>query len=401
MKLIFKASSRNGKIVKGTLEAKDIPEAAVYLRRQNLYPISITKDTGSALTKIFPFLSKTSTGDLVFFTRQVASMLTAGLTLMQSLKILKEQLEKQSMRDVLAAITADVEAGKSFSTAIGNFPDFFSPIYISLVKAAEKSGLLDKVLLRIADNLEKQQKLKSTIKGALIYPAVILVGMAGVMMIMMVVVIPQLGSLYKNLNVSLPLPTLIVLSLSQFLVFAWPLVIAGFVFLAYLYRRWYKSDTGRLIIDDMFLKIPGFGKLVKKTILTEITRTLGLLIGSGTLVVEAIRHAADTTGNVHYKKAMVDVASKVEKGVGMGDALSYSVLFPPIVIEMVRIGEQTGKLDDALMRLSEYFEREVDQAVKTITTLFEPIVIGILGIGVAFLLFAVITPIYSLLSSFQ
>lgn len=401
MKLRFKATSKEGKIIKGSLEAKNVSEAAGYLRRQQLYPIQITEEKGNPLLSLLPFIGKIGSSDVVFFTRQIASMLTAGITLMQSLRILKEQIEKPAMQEILTTITSDVEAGKPFSLAISVYPRVFSPVYISLVKAAESSGLLDKVLVRIADNLEKQQKLKSTIKSALIYPIIILIGMVGVMMIMMIVVIPQLGTLYKSLNVPLPLPTLIVLGMSQFFVYAWPVMIGLFVLSVYLFRRWHRTETGKLVIDDLLLKIPIIGKLVKKTILTEITRTLGLLIGSGAMVVASIRQTAETTGNIHFKNAMDDVSHKVEKGVTMGESMGYHILFPPILVEMVKIGEQTGKLDESLMHLSEYFEREVDQAVKTLTTLFEPLVIALLGIGVAFLLFAVITPIYSLLSSFQ
>ncbi|MBI4079411.1 MAG: type II secretion system F family protein [Candidatus Levybacteria bacterium] len=401
MRLVYKATTKEGKILRGVVEAGSVKEAAAYLRKLQYFPISINKKTEGNLLSNIPFFSKSGTGDLVFFTRQLSSMLLAGLTLMQALTILKEQMEKPLMREMVKTITTDVEAGKTFSLAIENYPEFFSPVYVSLVKAAENTGLLDKILLRIADNLEKQQRLKSTIKGALIYPVVVLIGMVVVIMVMMVVVIPQLSTLYKNLNVSLPLPTLIVLGISQFFVFAWPIMIGLFILSLYLLRRWRSTEAGRLFIDNFILNIPLIGKLVKKTVLTEFTRTLGLLVGSGSLVVESIRRTAEATGNALYKEAIFAVAARVEKGITIGDSLSYSPLFPPIVIEMVKIGEQTGKIDESLIRLSEYYEREVDQAVKTVTTLFEPIIIMVLGVGVAFLLIAVITPIYSLLSSFQ
>lgn len=401
MRLSYKAIGKDGKPVTGLVEAKDISEAATYLRTRELTPITIKKKENSKLLEGLPFLKKSKSADLVFFTRQLSSMLTSGLTLIRSLEILKQQMQGAYLLEVMDGIITEIEGGLSFSSAIAKYPAMFPPIYVSIIKTAEDSGILDKALLRLADNLEKQAKLRSSIKGALMYPVIVVVLMVAVVIIMMIFVIPQLSVLYENLNIPLPLPTQIIVGMSKFLIVFWPLVIVFGVGVIFLYRRFVKSSSGRLILDDTALKVPVFGKLIVQTILAEFSRTFGLLVGTGTLVVDALLQTANSAGNIHYKNAIIDVSRKVEKGVTIGDAMSSSPLFPPLLVQLVRIGEQTGKLDDSLIKASEYFESEVDQQVKTLTTAMEPIIMIILGVGVAFLIISVITPIYNLISSIQ
>lgn len=401
MKLRYKAATADGRIVQGILDAKDEIEAAAYLRAKELHPVQIKKQEESLLTRYFPFLNKLGINDVILFTRQLSSMLASGLTLMRALQIYKEQLQNQQMIEVVGGVIADVEEGKTLSFAIGKHPDVFSPIYISLIKAGESSGLLDKVLLRLANNMEKSAKLKSTVKGALLYPAIVVLLMFVVILIMMIFVIPQLTALYTNLNVPLPLPTRVVIGFSSFLGTFWPLIIVLAVGGGYFFRRWKKTVEGQLILDDFILKLPIFGKLIKQTILSEFARTFGLLVGTGTLVVESLNQTADTTGNIHFKNAIHGVAKQVEKGVTIGDAMAAYHLFPPMLIQLVKVGEQTGKVDETLIKASEYFENEVNQQVKTLTTALEPFIMIVLGIGVAFLIISVITPIYSLISGLQ
>lgn len=401
MQYSYKATTAEGKIMQGFIDASDTGTAASYLRGRGFYPISIVVKKKGGLFEALSFGSKITNSDLVFFTRQLSSMLVSGLTLMQALIILKTQVEKQEMFVMLDGIIRDIEDGKSFSEAIQKYPTVFSPIYISLIKTAESSGLLDKVLLRLADNLEKQQKLKGTIKSALMYPAIVITGMIIIVIIMMIFVIPQLTTLYENLGVELPLPTLVIITLSNFTTTFWPLIVGVIILLLFAYKRWKKTEAGQLILDSLVLKLPIFGKLNNEVILTEFTRTLGLLVGSGTLVVDAFAESSGVTGNVLYKHAIAGISRRVEKGVSIGDAMLAYPLFPQIVVQMVKIGEETGKLDESLLKVSEYYEREVDQTVKTLTTAMEPVIMIILGIGVAFLVISIITPIYSLTSSIQ
>lgn len=400
MKIKYKATTKEGKLLQGLLDAKDINEAANYLRAKNLIPIDIARTDDKPWANL-PFLKKIKQSDLVLFTRQLSSMLSSGLTLMRALEILKDQMENPQMSEVVTSIINEVQEGKTLAQAIEKHPKVFTPIYVSIIKAGEQSGLLDKVLSRLADNLEKQAKLASTIKSALMYPIIVIILMAVVMGVMMIFVIPQLTVLYTNLNVPLPLPTQIMVGLSSFTITFWPVILAVWAVIIIGYRRWAKTVDGRLIIDTIILKLPVFGRLISLTILAEFSRTFGLLVGTGTLVVEALAETADTTGNVLFKNAILDVSKQVEKGVTVGDSMAYYPLFPPLLIQLVKIGEQTGKVDDTLIKASEYFEREVDQTVKTLTTAMEPFIMIILGIGVALLIISVITPIYSLISSIQ
>jgi len=399
MKLLYRAVNQQGKIVHGIIEAKDIPDAAAYLRSQNFIPIHIKEQTSKGF--LLNLRRKSAKSDLVFFTRQLSSMLTSGLTLMQSLNILRNQIQNPAMQEVVQGIISTIQEGKSFSDSIAKYPKVFSPIYVSLVKAAESAGLLDKVLLRLADNLEKQQKLKSMIKSALLYPIIVIIMMIAVIAVMMIFVIPQLSVLYENLNIELPLTTRIVVGLSNFTIKFWPFIVGGSVITMYYLRRWGKTPNGKMLIDGFLLKVPIFGKLIAQSAMVEFTRTFGLLVGTGSLVVESLNQSSDVVGNYHYRNAILEVGRKVEKGVTIGDAMLTDPLFPSIVVEMVKIGEQTGKLDESLLRASEYFEREVEQTIKTLTTAMEPFIMVLLAIGVGFLIISIITPIYNLISQIQ
>ena len=400
MKLYYKAVTGKGESIDGLIEARNPSEAADYLRSKELLPIKIVRKEKSKLSSFIPFFhEKISSKDMVNFTRQLSTMLTSGLTLLRSLEILKNQIGKRFFVDIIDSIIKDIQEGASFSKAITKYPEVFSPVYVALIEASEGSGLLDKAFLRLADTLEKQQKLRSTVKAALTYPLIVIVMMIIVVFVMMIFVIPQISTLYESLNVALPLPTLILMQISNFFVAFWFIILAALVLVGVAYNRWYKTAEGKLTIDSLFLKIPVFGALIKKTILAEFSRTLGALLASGTLVVEALDKVSNITGNIHYKNAIDDVAKRVEKGVSIGDSMSLYYLFPPNLIELVKIGEQTGKLDETLAKASEYFENEVDQTVKTLSTAMEPIILIFLGIGVAFLVIAIITPIYQITSS--
>lgn len=400
MKLYYHAISPDGKAVRGLIDAKEEKDVAHYLRDQNLTPIKIMPASKRGLGR-FAILNRPKLSDRIFFTRQLSSMLTSGLTLMQGLAIIKNQTQNPVMTEVVQDIMTGVEGGKVFSACLEKYPNIFPPIYVALIRTAESSGLLDKVLLRLADNLEKQDKLQKTIKSALTYPAVVIVIMILVTMVMMIFVIPQLNVLYSNINVELPASTKIVLGLSSFVSKIWYLIIGGLVGGVYYIRRWYKKDSGKRVIDALLLKIPVIGKLIQETVMAEFTGTLGILIGSGSLVVDSLIKTADIVGNIYYRDGILLISKRVEKGITMGNAMEATSLFPPMVIEMVKIGEQTGKLEDSLLRASEYFEREVDQSIKSLTTLIEPIIIVILALGVGFLIFSIITPIYSIISSIK
>ena len=402
MRLRYKAVSQDGKKIRGFVEAKEVKDAAYYLRQRNLIPIQISKETELEFLKKLPGAGKVKSKDLILFTRQLSSMLSSGLTLLKALQILKDQTNNKILQETIGGILLDLEEGRPFSDSISKYPEIFPPVYISLVKAGESSGLLDKIFLRLATNLEKQHKLKNTVKGALMYPIIVITLMVVVIFILMVFVVPQLSKLYDSLNVTLPFATRVVVGLSSFVGKVWTLLIGLFVALIYAFLRWKKTPEGRETYDRNILKLPLFGKIIKQSILTEFARTFGLLVGTGTLIVDALNQSAGVTGNSIYEKAVKEISKRVEKGVPVGEAMGYySQYFPPIIVQLVKVGEETGKMDENLMKASEYFEEEVNQAVKTLTTAMEPIIMIVLGIGVGFLVFSVITPIYNLLSAFQ
>jgi type IV pilus assembly protein PilC len=399
MVLLYKAATDQGKIVRGFIEAKDVADAATYLRKHDLFPITIAEQKENFLTELLSLGGRITSRDVVFFTQQIASMLTSGLTLMQALTVLRNQIKKKPMSEMITKIITDVEEGKTFSQALGGYPKVFSAVYISLVKAGEVSGLLDKIMLRLADTLEKEDSLRGQIKGALLYPSIVLVMMVVVVCIMMLFVVPQLNSLYESLSIELPFTTRVLVGISNFMVSFWPIIFIGVILCVVLFRRWYRSPAGKRTMDTAILKVPVLGNIVRFRILTEFSRTLGLLIGAGDPVVSSLKQAKDVTGNLLYEDAIALIARQVEKGVGVGDAFNDARIFPPLLVQMVRVGEETGKLDDNLLRASAYFEREVSATIRTLTTVMEPVIMAILGLGVAFLLIAVITPIYKLSSA--
>lgn len=400
MKLFYIAVSHDGKKIKGFVEAADTTKAAMYLREHALVPIRIEPQSAKHILSTLQFLNRVSGKDVIFFTRQTASMLSSGLTLSQALTVLKNQTQKQSLVSVVDGIVTNVEDGKSFSESIALYPQVFSPVYVSLIKAGESAGLLDKIMMRLADTLEKRDKLRAQIRSALLYPVIVITLMAAVIGIMMIFVIPQLNTLYESLNIALPLPTKIVIMLSNFMINYILFIVAGSIAGLFYFNKWRRTEKGKFVIDSFLLRMPIFNKIIRESTMAEFARTFGLLAGTGSLVIDSLQKSADVLGNSVYKRAVKQVADSVEKGVSIGDAMSANLLFPAIVVEMVKVGEQTGKLDDSLMRVSEYFEREVEQSVKSLTTAIEPLIMIGLAIAVGFLILAVITPIYKLISSF-
>lgn len=391
----------NNKIIEKNIEADSIEKVTQYLQKNGYFPIKITpvKKTESDL---FSFLNnKINFNDIVDFTRQLALMLNAGLTIIDSLVILKKQVRKKSMAKLLESIDNEIKAGNSFSSALKKFPESFPGLYIALVKSGEASGKLGEILLKLADNLEKEREFKSKLKGALIYPAIILIGMIIVMFIMITFVIPKLLGLYKDFNIALPITTQILIAVSSFSVKFWPLMVFGSFFIIYLIRKYLKTKTGKKKFDQLLLKIPFIKETISISALVDATRTLAILISSGVSILEALSIVVDTTENVIYSEAFEDIVKKVEKGESLGMALEEAQIFPPILVQMTLVGEQTGKLDDTLLRLSRYFEMQSEITIKSLTVLIEPIILVILGLGVGFLVMSVITPIYNLTSSFK
>lgn len=394
----YKIKDSLGATQSGIVEAGTMTTAISLLHEKGMVIIDISP----AKTPFTLELSSSgvSFNDLVHFTRQLSTMITAGLTLVEALGILRQQLTKPSLVKLVTEIEDEVKGGKSLVEVLEKNPKVFPPIYIALVRAGEATGKLDIILSRLADSLEKSKNFKSKIRGVLIYPAIVVSGMAIVSFIVMTVVVPRLTSLYKEFGVTLPLPTQILITLSTFLLDYWLLLIVVSIGGVLAFLRWKETDLGKHIIATVSLRMPVFGSLMKQSTLVEVTRTLALLIDGGVPILTSLEIAQYATNNILYQEAFIEAAKKVEKGFSLSEPMSRNTLFPPILTQMVSVGEQTGKLGDSLYKLSGYFETEAENAVRTLTTAIEPLIMVVLGLGVGFLVMAVLLPIYSLTSKF-
>jgi type IV pilus assembly protein PilC len=327
-------------------------------------------------------------------------MITAGLPLTDGLRILEQQ-SKPAIQKLLADLIRDIEGGNSFGDALEKHPDLFDRVFIQLVRAGEAGGVLDEILARLADNLEKAKDFRSKTRGALIYPVIVLIAMAIVGAIMMIFVIPKLTEMYADFGADLPLATQLLISISNFFVNFWWLMIAAIVGGIFGIQAWYKTDQGLHYIDKMKLQIPIMGQLRRKIILTEFSRTMSLLLAAGVSLLEGLAITTKAVDNVLYRDALEQAADQVEKGVSLGQAISaYDEIFPPILYQMIAVGEETGKLDEVLMKLADYFQSETEQEIKNLTTALEPIIMIVLGLMVGVMVIAIIMPIYNLTSQF-
>jgi len=399
-KFEYKAKDKQGKTLKGIAEATDEKQAVNILREKGLLVITLKpKKESFGDTAKSTFFRKISLTDKVNFTRQLATMLVAGLRVTEALEVLENQ-SSPAMRKIVEEIRREIEGGRNLSSSLEKHPDVFDPVYIALVKAGESAGVLEKVLTRLADNLEKQKEFQGKIKSAMIYPAIIILGMVAVAGVMIIFVIPKMTVLYEEFQAQLPLPTRILLGISKFVTFFWWLILIIIGCLIVGIRSLLKNPTFRKQYDQVLFKLPIFGNIRQKSILTEFTRTLGLLVGTGILIVDALRILKGSLGSLIYQEAIEHTAKEVEKGLPLASALAETGAFPFILPQMISVGEETGKLDEVLQRVSNYFQQESENAVKGLTTAMEPIIMIILGIGVAFLMISVIMPIYNLTSQF-
>ncbi len=392
---------KNGKTVTKKIEASSVESVNEYLQKNDYMPISISEVVESKFTFLDNLTQKVDFNDIVDLTRQVALMLNAGLTLIDSLEILKKQTTKMVLKKLIEDISTKIKGGSSFSVALLDYSNIFSKLYISLVRSGEASGKLGEILLRLADNLEKEREFKSKLRGALVYPVIVIIGMFIVMFIMVTFVLPKLLGLYKDFNVELPVTTKILIAVSSFSARFWPIVMVLIFAGTYFLKKYLATKSGKNQFDRFALKLPVFGRIISISALVESTRTLAILISSGISILDALSIVVDATENSVYQQAFLTVSHKVEKGLSMGTAFEQEEIFPPILVQMSQVGEQTGKLDDTLFRLSKYFEMESEMATKTMTTLIEPLILVVLGVGVGFLVMSVITPIYNLTNSFK
>lgn len=386
-----------GQTKKGLIEAVDARAASGILHEKGFVVIKIEEKKKGVS---FSIGGSVNIGSVANFTRQLATMIASGLPLTDSLVVLQKQTENKKLQEIVAQIADDIQGGSTFAASLAKHPKEFSVAYINIVKAGESSGTLDKVLLKLADTMEKDREFQSKVRGAFIYPTIIMIAMALVITVIMIFVIPKLSDLYTQMNVQLPLPTKIIMALSNFMVNFWWLVILVIVGAGIALRRYRKTESGALVVDRIILKIPIMGKLNRDSSLTEFTRTLGSLISAGVPILEALKISGDVSSNATHRLAIKKAAVLVEKGSQLSKAIGQDNTFPAIVPQMIAVGEETGKIDEVLGRVSNYFDLEVDHQVKNLTASLEPIIMIVLGVMVAFLVISIIMPIYGLTSAF-
>lgn len=394
----YKAKTKKNETIFGKIEANDVREASSALRERGLFVVSVTLYEESSLLKLLKF-SRVSDNDVSNFTRQLSTMITAGLPLTDALVILQTQ-SSPALQKIIELIRRDVEGGSTMAKALEKHPKIFTRVYVALIRAGESAGVLDKVLARLADTLEKQKEFRSKTQGALIYPAIVFVAMGIVSFIMMVFVIPKLTAMYKDFGAKLPLPTQILITASNFASQFWYIVIALVVAGYVAFQAYEKTPEGKLRIDKLRLSMPIFGPITTKVALVELSRTLSLLISAGISLLTALEIVLGAMDNQVFHDALEKVSRSVEKGQSFSAALARSPEFPILMNQMVSVGEETGKLDEVLLKLSSYFEAESETAVKGLTTAMEPLIMIVLGIGVGFLIIAIILPIYNLTNQF-
>lgn len=391
----------NNKPVDGVFEAQAEKEVIDYLKTNGYYPLSVKEKKPSFGQAILHKLQQVTFTDITYMTRQFAIMLNAGLTLIDSLEILKKQAAKAILKDMLADIDKTLREGRTFSQALTKYPKHFSNFYVALVRSGEASGKLDLILAKLAENLEFQREFKSKIRNALIYPVVIFSAMIIMIFVLLTFVVPRLTELYSNFQIELPENTQRLIAVSTFLENYWIYVIGVVAAIIAGIIKFTKTPKGKRIFDTFILHVPVFGNVIKTAALVDATRTLAILVSSGVPILDGLSIVVDVNTNVLFKDAFQRVKDKVEKGLSIGGAMSNEPIFPDSLVQMTIVGQQTGHLDETLQKVSEYYQTESELAVKGLLTMIEPLILIILGITVGFLVMSVITPIFSLTSSME
>jgi type IV pilus assembly protein PilC len=395
---VFQYSARtiSGEIQSGELDLPTRDEVVGYLRKQRLIPVSVKnkpKDVSFSLG------GGIKTRDVVIFTRQFATMINSGLPLVQSLTILAEQTENAKFKIIITQVLNDIQSGQTLADAMRKHPKAFTDLYVNMVAAGEAGGILDTILLRLASFLEKNDALVRKIKGAMTYPAVMLMVVLGATTILLWKVVPVFASIFTGAGMALPMPTLVVLSLSEFLQSYIHLVALGIVGVVFAIRQYYRTSSGQLTIDTMLLKMPVLGPLIRKSAVSRFTRTLGTLVSSGVSILEGLEITARTAGNRVVHDAVMRSRASIAGGATIAEPLKASGVFPPMVVQMINVGEQTGGLDDMLSKIADFYDDEVDAAVSALTSILEPIMIVVMGVVIGGMVVAMYLPMFDLIQT--
>ena len=394
----YTARSSTGQIQKGQLEAQSTEEVSAHVRKNRMILVSVRQAPKAIKLGMGP---RIKTRDIVIFTRQFATMINAGLPLVQSLTILAQQSENKALQEVTRAVVYDVEAGNTLADAFAKHPKAFSDLYVNMVAAGEAGGILDTILLRLAVFLEKNDALVRKVKGAMIYPGVIL-SVAGIAIaVLLVFVIPTFQEMFASVNMELPLPTRIVIGLSDGLITYWWVILAAIGAGIFGIRKYYGTPVGRKNLDSMLLRAPVLGDIIRKSSVSRFTRTLGTLISSGVSILDGLEITAKTSGNRVVHDAVMESRQSIAGGETIAAPLERSKVFPPMVISMIAVGEQTGGLDEMLAKIADFYDEEVDVAVSALLSLMEPVMIVVLGVIVGGMVIAMYLPIFDMMNAVQ
>jgi type IV pilus assembly protein PilC len=395
----YTARSQTGQIQKGQMDVASKDDVSSYLRKNRLILVSVRE--APKQIKLSMGGSRVKTRDIVIFTRQFATMINAGLPLVQSLNILAAQTENKTLAEVTRAVVYDVESGNTLADAFSKHPKAFAPLYVNMVAAGEAGGILDTILLRLATFLEKNDALMRKVKGAMVYPGVIITVAMVAIAVLLIFVIPTFQTMFASANMELPLPTRIVIGMSNFLIHYWWAILLAAAGAAFGFRSYYSTPAGRLQIDTAFLKAPVLGDVIRKSAVSRFTRTLGTLVSSGVSILEGLEITAKTAGNMVVHNAVMESRQSIAGGETIAAPLEKSKVFPPMVISMIAVGEQTGGLDEMLSKIADFYDDEVDVAVSALLSLMEPAMIVILGVIVGGMVIAMYLPIFDMMNAVQ
>lgn len=394
----YVAKDRTGKTLSARLEAKDRASCVDILRKTDLIIISVTEEASKKgfSFDIFSGKQKIKLDDLVMFSRQLATMVDAGITIVAALDILGEQMDNKTFGSIILAVRNDVETGSSLSAALAKHKKVFSPLFINMVRAGESSGMLDDILDRLSQYLEKTASLQKKVQSAMIYPAVVS-GMAlGITLLLLLKVVPIFKDIFSGFGAALPAPTMLLINISNALQKYFLVIVLCVVGAGLLFRRWLKTEKGRIIFDGLTLNMPIFGILLRKVAISKFSRTLSTLIKSGVPILSALEIVGKTAGNRVIEIAVDEVRNNVREGEGIAAPLAKSKIFPTMMTRMVSVGEQSGELEKMLSKIADFYDEQVDTAVSGLTSLIEPLIIGFLGIVIGSVVIAMFLPIFKL-----
>ncbi len=393
----YTAKDRSGRSVAGVMEANDERSMLEILRKQELVVITLKPDKQKAkIGKAAKGGGKIKLQELVLFSRQLATMIDSGIPLMQALEILTEQIDNKGFKAIVAEVKKDVATGSSFNEALGKHPRAFSPLFVNMVKAGESSGALDDIMERLASYLEKTDHLVRKVKSAMVYPTVVVCMAMAITLVLMLKVVPVFKSIFADFGGELPLPTQILINISDFLLASFVIWVGGAFGGIVLLKRFAKTEKGRLFFDAQKLRMPIFGILLRKVAVSKFTRTLATLVKSGVPILQALEIVGKTSGNVIIENAIEKVRQSIRDGENITTPLMRSKVFPPLVVRMISVGEQTGELEKMLTKIADFYDDQVDASVSALTSLIEPLVIAFLGIVIGGIVICMFMPIFKL-----